>query len=170
MADTAGQIQELVVQYPELRDAVRMAMVDALRANKNGNEWGGAIFQRGDNRFYATKPQSSEAGKDLKITARADQVGDHAVAIYHTHPNTRTAGHFSRADTDFAKAFGRPSFLGSDFGDVRVFDPKIDRADYVSPDKQRDDSVGGADGRTFIARAMLANALRQTTTPQVANN
>lgn len=165
MADTAEQIQELVVRYPRLEDAVKAAMIDALRKNGGDHrEWGGAVFQRG-NEFYATAPQSSGENTALQIKARADQPGDHAVAIYHTHPNTPTSSRFSRDDVEFAKAFGRPSFL-SDGGDVQVFDPKVDKAPHVAPSERGDMSIGSAQGRTLIPRELLARALRAATTPQ----
>lgn len=159
MADTAEQIQELVVRYPRIEDAIKAAMIDALRKGADHKEWGGAVFQRG-NEFYATAPQTSGQTAHVDIRATADQPGDHSVAVYHTHPIGRDSGRFSPDDVAQAKAFGKPMFVGVEGGDTLTFDPKTDRADALDPRRRNDPGAGSARGRVFLPRELLAQALR----------
>lgn len=162
MADTADHLDEIVVRYPDMADAVRAAIADALKANPNTKEWGGAVFRRGD-RFYATSPQSSGGAFDISITATADQPGDKLVAIYHTHPNGRDAELFSPHDVKAAQKLKVPSYIGLvRDGSARVFDPAIDYPSSIDPRRRSDPNAGSAIGRNaLLAQDSRRNALSQ---------
>lgn len=148
-----NEVTELITRYPELKDAVRVAMMKALRAGSDGAEWGGAIFQRG-NEFYASDPQSSKQTGDIKVRVVPDAPDDSPAAIYHTHPRGPDSQRFSPNDVNEARKLKMPSFIGlTETGDVRVFDPGVDRPD---PANMRDPTKGAARGRTYL----LAEALR----------
>lgn len=153
---TEQQVSEIVARYPELRDAVRIAMMKALRAGSDDKEWGGAIFQRG-NEFYASDPQSSGGKYGIGVHAKRDQPDDILSAIYHTHPKGKYSERFSPDDVRVAQSMKVPSFVGvAQNGNVIAFDPATDKPDRINPRMRNPNTDGAARGRTYL----LAEALR----------